>query len=171
MDPLVSKIVRWELEQAFHHLDCLNVLSKEHILVPVNNSKPGEAGGSHWSLLYLHAPTAAFTYVDSFEDLTLNEEHGRRLAANLSGYFGFTGYDFHIFDSVKQQNSNDCGLYVIAYTHNFLTESVITNSNLGKSIQFTLRCLKELQQPPLFVTIGKIDCYYRWNYNNIFFAS
>lgn len=123
-----------------------------YFLIPVSDAVAGVAGlegGSHWSLLSFDKEEAKFTYVDSkttyrngYEE-RFNEHMTQGLAKNLWSFLGNVAepdpLPITIFPSEEQRNGSDCGLYVLAYMHNFLVHGhSYNNESLKESIDLLL---------------------------------
>ncbi|KAJ1473259.1 hypothetical protein T484DRAFT_1973457 [Baffinella frigidus] len=82
------------------------------VLLPVNDNESDAAGGSHWSLLVFHRPSASFRHLDSMGGS--NTATARRIAAALAPLVGAPDAGFEEEQDVPQQsNGFDCGVHVM----------------------------------------------------------
>lgn len=95
-------------------LEPLDMASRRLVFLSVNDNSDQAAGGSHWSLLVYHPAAAHFAHYDSQNGG--NSLHARRIAGKLEPSFGAAGGSKVCFveeQCPRQQNSYDCGMYVI----------------------------------------------------------
>ncbi|KAJ7311406.1 hypothetical protein JRQ81_007034 [Phrynocephalus forsythii] len=97
-------------------LEPLGLPQKKVVFLAVNDNASQGAGGSHWSLLvYLHEPHC-FAHYDSHPSSS-NSAHARRVAGQLEPFLGQRGTAAFVEEPAPtQQNSYDCGMYVICNT-------------------------------------------------------
>lgn len=93
-------------------LEPLGLASKRWVFLAVNDNSNQTAGGSHWSLLLFHRDSGHFAHYDSQSGG--NSLHAKRIASKLESFLG-TGRKVPVVEeaSPSQQNSYDCGMYVI----------------------------------------------------------
>lgn len=96
-------------------LEPLRLESRRWVFLAVNDNSNQAAGGSHWSLLLYQRDSGHFSHYDSQSGG--NATHARRIAAKLQAFLG-TGTDVPFVEEPcpSQQNSYDCGMYVICNT-------------------------------------------------------
>ncbi|KAM9765250.1 sentrin-specific protease 8 [Menidia menidia] len=97
-------------------LEPLGLASRRWVFLAVNDNSDRSAGGSHWSLLLFHRAAHRFAHYDSQN--ASNSLHARRIAARLEPFLGAGpgGGRPPVFveePCPPQQNSYDCGMYVI----------------------------------------------------------
>ena len=77
IDPLISKIIKVDVEASAIHLKALSIENYNYILLPVNDAD-SETNGTHWSLLLYNKLKNHFTHFDSLKNLNL--KHALSLA-------------------------------------------------------------------------------------------
>lgn len=93
-------------------LEPLGLPAKTAVFLAVNDNGGPAAGGTHWSLLVYLRERAGFLHYDSHG--ASNAAHARRVAAKLEAFLGAEGrLAFLEEEAPAQQNSYDCGMYVI----------------------------------------------------------
>lgn len=108
-------------------LDPLEAKSKDFIFMAVNDSGKS-AGGSHWSLLVYMRLRNKFYHLDSSSHT--NYQPALKLARNVGSYFAPSSeVDFEEMPSLQQDNSYDCGIYLICNLEN-LANYVTTQGHL-----------------------------------------
>ncbi|XP_036625519.1 sentrin-specific protease 8 [Trichosurus vulpecula] len=103
-------------EEITMFLQPLDLPHKRVIFLPINNNSNQAAGGTHWSLLVYLQDKNRFSHYDSHS--RSNSVHARQVAGKLEAFLGKRG-DKVAFVEEKapaQQNSYDCGMYVICNT-------------------------------------------------------
>ncbi|KAJ7331229.1 hypothetical protein OS493_020011 [Desmophyllum pertusum] len=131
-------------------LEPLNLPSQKLIFFAVNdNDSKLSAGGSHWSLLMYNRQTNCFHHYDSFS--CCNTSAARSLARNVEPFLTAKQSPSFVEDRCpQQQNSYDCGVYVICVTEelckNFLgnTETSLIDKISAEDIRRKRKTLKEL---------------------------
>lgn len=94
-------------------LDPLDAKSKQLVFFAVNNnSLRNSAGGSHWSLLVWSRPEQRFYHYDSMSPA--NKEVAEGLYESLKVAFDCSLAPFKETVCLRQSNSHDCGIHVIA---------------------------------------------------------
>ncbi|XP_062868915.1 sentrin-specific protease 8 [Trichomycterus rosablanca] len=114
ISPEVTQFIKCSLsqEELAVFLEPLRLASRHWVFLAVNDNSNQAAGGSHWSLLLYQGNTGRFSHFDSQSGA--NVMHARRIAAKLQGYLGLgTDVLFTEEPCPSQQNSYDCGMYVI----------------------------------------------------------
>ncbi|CAL7948130.1 unnamed protein product [Xylocopa violacea] len=109
------------------------IMSKcECVFFPLNNcDKKDAAGGSHWSLLVYSKQDKTCYHFDSSKGY--NNSTASKFAENLMSYFldkGEPNKKFVEVDCPQQDNSYDCGVYVLCLT-DVITEHVIKTGGIG----------------------------------------
>lgn len=93
-------------------LEPLNLPQKKVVFLAINDNSSQTAGGTHWSLLVYVGDKNCFSHYDSHT--RSNSVHARRVAGKLEAYLGRRGSAaFAEEKAPAQQNSYDCGMYVI----------------------------------------------------------
>lgn len=93
-------------------LEPLRLVLRRWVFLAVNDNSNQAAGGSHWSLLLYQRDSGYFSHYDSQSGG--NATHARRITAKLRAFLG-TGTEVPFVEEPcpSQQNSYDCGMYVI----------------------------------------------------------
>lgn len=93
-------------------LEPLRLMSRRWVFLAVNDNSNQVAGGSHWSLLLYQRDSGYFSHYDSQSGG--NATHASRIAAKLQAFLDAgTSMAFMEEPCPSQQNSYDCGMYVI----------------------------------------------------------
>uniref|UniRef100_A0A3P9JTY9 SUMO peptidase family member, NEDD8 specific n=1 Tax=Oryzias latipes TaxID=8090 RepID=A0A3P9JTY9_ORYLA len=93
-------------------LEPLNLTAHSWVFLAVNDNSSQTAGGSHWSLLLYHHSSNHFAHYDSQNGS--NSLHARRIASKLEPFLGPGRKALFMEEPCPpQQNSYDCGMYVI----------------------------------------------------------
>ncbi|XP_020645834.2 sentrin-specific protease 8 [Pogona vitticeps] len=93
-------------------LEPLGLPRKRVVFLPINDHASQGAGGSHWSLLVYLRDQGRFAHYDSHPES--NSAHARRVAGKLEPFLGQRGRAAFVEEAApSQQNSYDCGMYVI----------------------------------------------------------
>lgn len=109
-------------------LDPLDAKNRDYVFMAVNDSGKS-AGGSHWSLLVFCQHENKFYHVDS--SLKTNNYSAVKLAQNIGQYLSpEEDIDFVELTSLQQDNSYDCGIYLICNLKN-IAEHVAQGSELS----------------------------------------
>ncbi len=114
ISPEVAQFIKYAScqEELAIFLEPLSLASCRWVFLAVNDNSNQTAGGSHWSLLLYRRDTNRFSHYDSQSGS--NSLHARRIAVKLEAFLG-TGVKVPFVEeqSPSQQNSYDCGMYVI----------------------------------------------------------
>ncbi|GAB1294309.1 Sentrin-specific protease 8 [Apodemus speciosus] len=97
-------------------LEPLDLPHKRVVFLAINDNSNQAAGGTHWSLLVYLQDKNSFFHYDSHS--RSNSIHAKQVAEKLKAFLGSKG-DKLVFVEEKapaQQNSYDCGMYVICNT-------------------------------------------------------
>ncbi|XP_042553390.1 sentrin-specific protease 8 [Dipodomys spectabilis] len=97
-------------------LEPLGLSHKKVVFLPINDNSNQAAGGTHWSLLVYLQDQNSFCHYDSHS--RSNSVHAKQVAEKLEAFLGRKG-NRPIFVEEKtaaQQNSYDCGMYVVCNT-------------------------------------------------------
>ncbi|XP_072321165.1 sentrin-specific protease 8 [Eucyclogobius newberryi] len=93
-------------------LEPLGLSSRRWVFLAVNDNSNQTAGGTHWSLLLYHRGSNHFAHYDSQSGG--NAAHARRVAHKLEAFLcGGGAAPLEEEQCPSQQNSYDCGMYVI----------------------------------------------------------
>lgn len=114
ISPEVAQFIKYAScqEELAIFLEPLSIASRRWVFLAVNDNANQTAGGSHWSLLVYRRDTSQFTHYDSQSGG--NSLHARRIAAKLEAFLGAGAkVPFVEEQCPSQQNSYDCGMYVI----------------------------------------------------------
>ncbi|XP_066283873.1 sentrin-specific protease 8-like [Branchiostoma lanceolatum] len=98
-------------------LEPLDLSSKKLVFLAVNdNTNLESTGGSHWSLLLYRRDVAEFQHFDSSQG-SGNSAPAKLLVKRVQPFLGQSSkITFREMDAPHQQNSYDCGVYVICNT-------------------------------------------------------
>ncbi|NP_001070633.1 sentrin-specific protease 8 isoform X1 [Danio rerio] len=126
ISPEVAQFIKYASchEELAIFLEPLSLASRRWVFLAVNDNSNQTAGGSHWSLLLYRRDTSQFAHYDSQSGS--NSLHARRIAAKLEAFLGAGAkVPFVEEQCPSQQNSYDCGMYVICNAE-ALCESIKT---------------------------------------------
>ncbi|XP_075753643.1 sentrin-specific protease 8 [Pelodiscus sinensis] len=89
---------------------------KEVVFLAINDNSNQAAGGTHWSLLVYFRDKNCFAHYDS--QRKSNSAHAKQVAGKLETFLGKRGGRVAFVEekAPAQQNSYDCGMYVICNT-------------------------------------------------------
>ncbi|BES88100.1 sentrin-specific protease [Nesidiocoris tenuis] len=118
-------------------LDPLNFKTSELAVMPLNDcDNPTQVGGSHWSLLVYCKNADCFYHLDSSQGS--NSSQARDLAAKLSHYLRLKSDgtihapnsppEYVSLSSLQQNNSYDCGVFVLCNMDNVIKHFLRTGS-------------------------------------------
>ncbi|KAF7703322.1 sentrin-specific protease 8 [Silurus meridionalis] len=93
-------------------LEPLRLARRRWVFLAVNDNSNQAAGGSHWSLLLYQRSSGHFSHYDSLSGG--NATHAQRIAAKLQSFLNAGTEVLFVEEPCPfQQNSYDCGMYVI----------------------------------------------------------
>ncbi|XP_006013951.1 sentrin-specific protease 8 [Latimeria chalumnae] len=97
-------------------LESLDLPHKKLVFLPVNDNLNQVAGGTHWSLLVYNRDRGGFGHYDSYSGS--NTHHARQIVEKLEPFLGKRAVRVPFVEeqAPSQQNSYDCGMYVICST-------------------------------------------------------
>ncbi|XP_048337743.1 sentrin-specific protease 8 [Sphaerodactylus townsendi] len=96
-------------------LEPLKLPQKKVVFLAINDNSNQAAGGTHWSLLVYFRDQNCFAHYDSHT--RCNSAHARQVAGKLEAFLGKRGRISFVEEKAPaQQNSYDCGMYVICNT-------------------------------------------------------
>nr|XP_056721877.1 sentrin-specific protease 8 [Euleptes europaea] len=96
-------------------LEPLKLPQKKAVFLAINDNSSQAAGGTHWSLLVYIRDKNCFAHYDSHA--RINSVHARQVAGKLEAFLGKRGRIAFVEEKAPaQQNSYDCGMYVICNT-------------------------------------------------------
>ncbi|XP_053127824.1 sentrin-specific protease 8 [Hemicordylus capensis] len=96
-------------------LEPLDLPHKKVVFLAINDNSSQAAGGTHWSLLVYSQDKDCFAHYDSHT--RSNSVHAKRVAGKLEAFLGQKGKIAFVEEKAPaQQNSYDCGMYVICNT-------------------------------------------------------
>nr|XP_033775665.1 sentrin-specific protease 8 [Geotrypetes seraphini]XP_033775666.1 sentrin-specific protease 8 [Geotrypetes seraphini]XP_033775667.1 sentrin-specific protease 8 [Geotrypetes seraphini] len=99
-------------EEMVMFLEPLELPHRKVVFLAINDNSNQAAGGTHWSLLVYIKDTNKFAHYDSYS--RSNSQHARQVAEKLKPFLGKA--TFVEEQAPSQQNSYDCGMYVICTT-------------------------------------------------------
>lgn len=114
ISPEVTQFIKYASchEELAVFLEPLGLSSRQWVFLPVNDNSNQTAGGSHWSLLVYHHHSNRFSHYDSQNGS--NSLHACRIASKLEPFLGAGRKAAFVEEPCpSQQNSYDCGMYVI----------------------------------------------------------
>ncbi|XP_077420038.1 sentrin-specific protease 8 [Vanacampus margaritifer] len=116
-------------EELAMFLDPLVLASRRWIFLAVNDNNDQSAGGSHWSLLVYHHKSNHFSHYDSQNGS--NSLHARRIASKLEPMLCVGRKSSFVEELTPvQENSYDCGMYVICITEALCEKPRLALQNL-----------------------------------------
>ena len=125
VDPLISSIIRLDYESSKRHLESIKIKKFDFVLFPVNNCSP-QFEGSHWSLLVYNKGKNKYYHFDSIT--SLNHNVAQNLADNFSQYLHHKNKPEIVQVNCQQQNNSyDCGVYLLYFSQEIITNLVIYN--------------------------------------------
>ncbi|KAI4540701.1 hypothetical protein MG293_009742 [Ovis ammon polii] len=97
-------------------LEPLDLRNKRVVFLAINDNSNHAAGGTHWSLLVYLQDKNGFFHYDSYGGS--NSFHAKQVAEKLEAFLGRKGNKLAFVEekAPAQQNSYDCGMYVICNT-------------------------------------------------------
>ncbi|KFO88908.1 Sentrin-specific protease 8 [Buceros rhinoceros silvestris] len=100
-------------EEIATFLESLDLPCKALVFLPINDNSNQVAGGTHWSLLVYFRDKKCFAHYDSHSKC--NSSHAKQAAGKLEAFLGKRGGKATFVEekAPAQQNSYDCGMYVI----------------------------------------------------------
>uniref|UniRef100_A0A1B6LVU4 Ubiquitin-like protease family profile domain-containing protein n=1 Tax=Graphocephala atropunctata TaxID=36148 RepID=A0A1B6LVU4_9HEMI len=146
MNPAISHAVK-NFEDSEDILSHLKLETKSFILVPINDSEcfSHKISGSHWSLLLYVKSLCKFYHFDSIG--SHNFQSANKTAKKLSKHLSIQEENIQIeaCKTPQQQNSNDCGVYMILIMETVLAKILNSVSSDSFSRMFeTIKNFKEL---------------------------
>lgn len=94
-------------------LEPLNVNSRSFIIFAINNNDEDASGGTHWSLCVYSQPDNAFYHFDSSSHF--NHFPCESLVNIMKKCMQIPKAEFFQVDCLQQNNSYDCGIYVLCH--------------------------------------------------------
>ena len=122
LDPAVSMSIIFDQDLEDIKLcifDPLNMSNKKYIFVPINDNTKIEykTSGSHWALNIIDVNNNTIYYLDSMLGNISNAKVSVRKFEKLFGKkFNFV----YALENTYQNNSSDCGMFVLGFTETFL---------------------------------------------------
>ncbi|BFZ08269.1 hypothetical protein BsWGS_11308 [Bradybaena similaris] len=124
ISPSVAQFVRFaSVEDLVIVLKPLHLPSKQYVFVPVNDNPDTEhVGGTHWSLLVYVRSKQEFQHFDAYSGS--NQSVARKLVDRLQPFVQAprSKLKFIEMECPQQDNSYDCGMYVIVMTEHLIKE-------------------------------------------------
>ena len=136
LDPATVFLLVFEtdIDDLIAMLKPLKLHTKQYIFIPVNDidSKYKVGGGNHWALLIYQQSDQTFYYVDSMLNFIKNTNI---IVKNLYQILEIKVIqEIVCFDYEKhQQNTYDCGMFVLSYTETLLDKLASDNFNFKLS--------------------------------------
>ena len=140
LDPAVSMSIIFDQDLEDIKLcifDPLNMSNKKYIFVPINdNTKISyQTSGSHWALNIIDVQNNIVYYLDSTQSNILNAKDSFQKFQKLFGKkFNFV----YALENTYQNNSSDCGMFVLGFTETLLKylKEKNFNSNSLNNVKF-----------------------------------
>jgi sentrin-specific protease 8 len=124
ISPSVAQFMRFaSVEDLLVVLEPLHLPSKQYVFVPINDNPDTErVGGTHWSLLVYVRSKQEFQHFDSYR--CSNQTVGRKFVDKLQPFVQAprSKIKFVEMECPQQENSCDCGVYVIAMAEHLIKE-------------------------------------------------
>lgn len=120
VDPILSHMIKHDVQRAKHHLDHLQANKKTFIILPVNDADEESRGGTHWSLLLYDTVNNTFWNFDSMTDNNLL--HGQAMARNMGSYLNLKSYSYIKVNCPQQNDSFSCGAFMLYFAHNIINK-------------------------------------------------
>uniref|UniRef100_A0A8D0L657 SUMO peptidase family member, NEDD8 specific n=1 Tax=Sphenodon punctatus TaxID=8508 RepID=A0A8D0L657_SPHPU len=116
--PEVAQFIKCttSLEEVAIFLGPLDLPHKKVVFLAINDNSNQAAGGTHWSLLAYFQDKNFFAHYDSHSKS--NSVHAKQVAGKLEAFLDKRGSKVAFVEekAPAQQNSYDCGMYVICNT-------------------------------------------------------
>ncbi|XP_051126699.1 NEDD8-specific protease 1 [Andrographis paniculata] len=105
-----------DTESLKEFVEPLHLSQRKLIIFPINDNADVTMaeGGSHWSLLAYEKNANLFVHHDSSQGGGVNGSHAKRVYRSVTCFVASDATYVECFDSPKQVNGYDCGLYVTA---------------------------------------------------------
>ncbi|KAI3376918.1 hypothetical protein L3Q82_000167 [Scortum barcoo] len=131
-------------------LEPLDLASRHWVFLAVNDNSNQTAGGSHWSLLVYHHTSNHFAHYDSQNGS--NSLHARtwRIASKLEPFLGAGRKALFVEEPCpsQQNNSYDCGMYVIC-----IAEALCEKARVEGSPRLPVQIIT-----PAYITQKRAEC-------------
>jgi sentrin-specific protease 8 len=115
-------------------MDPLELKIKNYILIPINDNRSEDVGGSHWSLLFIDRNSKIAYHLDSFGGS--NRKIALEFYQKYKNYFNCE--TIQEFSQCPQQiNTCDCGMYVVAFSEAIL-KSIEAKQENNKFLEFSI---------------------------------
>lgn len=114
ISPEVTQFIKCasSMDELALFLEPLALSSRRWVFLAVNDNSNQTAGGTHWSLLLYHHSNNRFAHYDSQNGS--NSLHAKRIAHKLEPFVGSSSKALFVEEQCpSQQNSYDCGMYVM----------------------------------------------------------
>eukprot|EP00058_Branchiostoma_floridae_P014557 XP_002600045.1 hypothetical protein BRAFLDRAFT_221105 [Branchiostoma floridae] len=155
ISPDVTQFIKYSQDDLAPFLEPLELSSKKLVFLAVNdNANLESAGGSHWSLLLYRRDVAEFQHYDSAQG-SGNSAPAKLLVKRVQPFLG-REYFFYEVDASHQQNSYDCGVYVISNTEHLCRQLLQgDSSDIKEAVTSTSVKQKRTQLQELISSLGK----------------
>ncbi|CAG5117012.1 unnamed protein product [Candidula unifasciata] len=124
ISPSVAQFVRFApVEDLIMVLEPLHLPSKQYVFLPINDNPDTDCvGGTHWSLLVYVRSKQEFQHFDAFRGS--NQSIARKVVDKLQPFVQAprSKLRFIEMECPQQENSYDCGMYVIVMTEHLIKE-------------------------------------------------
>ncbi|XP_010874017.1 sentrin-specific protease 8 [Esox lucius] len=148
ISPEVAQFIKYAScpEELAQFLEPLGLATRRWVFLAVNDNSNQTAGGSHWSLLLFCRDVGRFGHYDSQSGG--NSLHARLIATKLEPFLG-PGRHMPVVEEPcpPQQNSYDCGMYVICNA-----EALCERATLEGSLQLPVQTIT-----PTYITQKRIE--------------
>jgi sentrin-specific protease 8 len=133
LDPGASYLLLFEddLDDLRDALSQVSFLNKTHVFCAINdNNDPSNSGGGHWTLLVYSVLDNQGYYYDSLGMHMTNYENSQNIIHKLAILLNKPSPSLRPIQILENQNnSNDCGVYVLMLSQYFSSTQDFTLSN------------------------------------------
>ena len=129
-----------DMDDVIDSITQLDILSKDIIFFPINDALPGSHHrGTHWELVVFFKPTRTFLVFNSLSrsDSSPSIASGRVIkklidALNITDEKNSNAAKYYVkcVSSPQQENSYDCGMYVICFAQAISSQVLSSKGNL-----------------------------------------
>ena len=134
-------------------LDPLDVKERNFLIFAINDNSRDQIGGSHWSLLVYSKPDNAFYHFDSSG--SSNYWVCSKLAKIIKSCLKLSREKIEQVECLQQNNSYDCGIYVLCHADSVCKAIMKSNSLNGiKKINYKVVLSKRSELLDIIKSLG-----------------